>query len=245
VILLVGRSRSVGPGGLSAERGLARGLVEALPPSVRFNAILFGRQATPAFVLPRLATREALDVFTAAADPNRLENGTDVAAALARARTMLDTDRGEGRVRTWLVLMTDGSLPAKQNFEGMWKALAGADDRSVKVLVLFVRQHGDDEVPQGAVTEYVQFAEKFGGVVYAVPPGNVADTARGILDLMAKGGDLLNVRLGSHKMADVVPPGQGARVAFADVTKLSPQGRVRFSARGLDQEFHSDATARA
>jgi hypothetical protein len=237
VALLVDRSRSVGPGGVSAERALARGLIEALPPSVSFNAIPFGVEATPVFALPRMPTREALEAFTAAADPNRLENGTDVALALARARAMVDAGDDDGAGATWVVLVTDGALPASQNAESMQKSLSGARERSLKVLVLLVRQQGDDEVPASAIAEYAKFARKFGGLVRVVPQGNVGDTAGGILAAMARGGDWLDVRLDSGKLAEVLSPGGGASIAFNDPARLPKDRRVRVSARGFDADL--------
>ncbi len=239
VILLVDRSRSVGPGGMSAERALARALMEALPPSVAFNAVLFGSTAAPVFALPRLATREALDAFTAAADPHGLENGTDVTLALARARTMIDAEQNESAGRTWVVLITDGALPASQTFERMRGALAGTHDERVKVLVLFARQHGDDEVPAPAVAEYAAFVRKFGGMVHAIPAGDAAESARAIVDAMGRGGDLLDVRLGSARLADVLLPGQGAHIWFAGSAR--PPRRVRFVARGVDGDVHAES----
>jgi hypothetical protein len=237
LLVLVDRSRSVGPGGVSAERALARGLIEALPPSLPFNAIPFGVAATPVFALPRMPTREALEAFASAADPNRLENGTDVTQALARARAMVDASGEDG---TWVVLLTDGALPASQTAEGMHKALAGARERNLKVLVLLVRQQGDDEVPPAALADYVRFAGKFGGLVRVISQGNVGDTASGLLAAMARGGDWLDVRLESGKLAEVLSPGQGAGLAFNDPARLPNQRRVRVSARGLDAELRAE-----
>jgi hypothetical protein len=240
VLLLVDRSRSVGPGGVSAERALARGLIEALPPSVPFNAIPFGVAATPTFALSRMPTREALEAFASAADPNRLENGTDVTQALLRARAMVDAGSDEGAGATWVVVLTDGALPASQTAEGMHKALAGARERNLKVLVLLVRQQGDDEVPPGALAEYVRFARKFGGLVRVISQGNVGDTASGLLAAMARGGDWLDVRLESGKLAEVLSPGQGVRLVFNDAARLPKDRRVRVRARGLDAELRAE-----
>jgi hypothetical protein len=238
ILLLVDRSRSVGPGGVSAERALARALVEALPPSVPFGAIPFGVEATPVFSLPRMPTREALEAFASASDPNRLENGTDVTQALARARAMLDAGGDDGVGTTWVVLLTDGALPASQNAEGMSKALAGARGQNLKVLVLLVRQQGDDDAPASAVAEYVHFARKFGGLVRVIVQGNPADAASGILAAMARGGDLLEVRLDSGKLADVLSPGRGASLVFNDPARLPKDRRVHARARGFDADMH-------
>jgi hypothetical protein len=238
VLLLVDRSRSVGQGGLSAERALAREVIEALPPSVAFDAILFGGTAEPVFALPRMPTREALDGFTNAADPNRLENGTDVAGALARAHVLLDGN--SGTEPTWVVLVTDGALPASQTFERMQTALASTPGQVPKVLVLLVRQHGDDEVPASAVAEYTRFARKFGGIVRVVAPASPRETAQGLLAAMAKGGDLLDLRLEGGKMSDALPPGQGATLALTTRARLPREKRVRISARGLHGEVQGE-----
>ena len=239
VLLLVDRSRSVGQGGLSAERLLARQLMEALPPAVAFNAILFGATAEPVFALPRMPTREALEGFTTAADPNRLENGTDVAAALERARGMLGAD-GAGTGRTWVALVTDGALPAGQTFERMHKALAAPDGHEPKLLVLLVRQHGDEEVPATAVAEYARFARGFGGLLRVVAPGSPGEIARGLVAGMARGGDLLDLRLENGKLADALPPGAGASLAFTSPGRLPQNSRLRISARGLDGEHRTE-----
>jgi len=242
VILLVDRSRSAGPGGVSAERSLARGLVEALPPSVPFGAILFGIAATPVFALPRMPTREALETFTNAADPNRLENGTDVSLALARARAMVEGTGDDREGDTWVVLLTDGALPANQDAERMQKALAGTRGQKLKVLVLLVRQQGDEDVPAASLAEYVRFARKFGGIVRPISQGNVGEAASAILESMSKGGDWLDVRLESARLAEVVSPGLGASLAFFDPARLPAERRVRLTARGFDGDLHVETT---
>ena len=77
VLFVVDRSRSVGLPGLSAERELVCAIVEALPPSTRFNAMFFERSTTPLFPLLRPATREAIEAFENEMVPDRLRNGTD------------------------------------------------------------------------------------------------------------------------------------------------------------------------
>ena len=72
VLFLVDRSRSVGLPGLSAERELVCAILEALPPSTRFNALFFERTATPLFPLLRPATREAIEAFESEMVPDRL-----------------------------------------------------------------------------------------------------------------------------------------------------------------------------
>src|ERR1039458_1409522 len=119
---------------------------------------------------------------------------------------------------------------------------AGGRDGNLKVLVLLVRQAGDEDVPASAVAEYVRFARKFGGMVRVIPTGNAAETANGILAAMARGGDLLDVRLESGKLAEVLSPGRGASLAFNDPARLPRDRRVRVSARALDAEVRAETT---
>ena len=238
LLFLVDRSRSMGPGGVSAERALAAALVEALPPSVPFSAVAFGAEATPVFRAFRMPTREAVETFSNAIDPNRLENGTDVAAALQRARALMEADASDEAKRTWIVLLTDGALPPAQTAEAMHKALGRA--AFTKVLVLLIRQAGDEDAPPPSISEYTRFAANYGGLVRVIASGSVADAARAVVDAMASGGDLLDVHAGSIKLADVLSPGPGASRTFTSTAGLD-RGRVTLRARGLDREIRVDA----
>ncbi len=229
VILLVDRSRSVGQGGLSEERIFARALLEALPPRVPFNAILFGETATPLFAVPRMPTREAFEALDNAADPNRLERNTDVVAALERARKGL-SNGPDGQ--TWIVIVTDGALPAGQTAARMQAALAGASERKAKVLVMLVRQRGDDEVGKLALGEYARLAERFGGLIREVPSGSADEVARATVAAMARGGDWFGLRFDEHALADVLPAGSGQSAVFERNGRTPLGRRIRFGARG-------------
>jgi hypothetical protein len=241
VMLLLDRSRSVGQGGLSEERVFARALLEALPPSVPFNAILFGETVTPLFPIPRMPTREALEALSSAADPNRLEKTTDVVAALERARKGL-SQSPDGQ--TWIVIVTDGALPANQTAARMQEALSGVNDRKLRVLVMLVRQRGDDEVGKTALGEYARLAERFGGLIREVPSGSADEIARAAVGAMARGGDWFGVRFDDTQVADVLPAGRGQSTVFAqDGRKDGRQNggkdgraglhrKIRFTARG-------------
>jgi hypothetical protein len=231
VFLLIDRSRSVGQGGMSAERALVRGLMEALPPSVKINAVLFAGDSEPVFALPRLATKEAMDLVEHAADPNRLDNGTDVSGALTRIRKLADP--GGATSPTWVVIVTDGALPADQTAGRMQAALSGLNDRGLRILVLFVRQPGDDPVSANAIASFAQVVAGHGGLVRVAAAGTPRDSAHEILLAMAKGGDLLDVEIGKSRLADVVAPGQGASIALTEPAGLPSDKRLSFSAHGL------------
>ncbi len=232
VTLLVDRSRSVGQGGLSEERVAARALLEALPPATPFNAVFFGATATPLFPVPRLPTREALDAFSEALDPNQLERSTDVVAALALARRLYTPSATEP---AWIVIVTDGALPLGQTGERMLQALAGVPPTHLRVLVLLVRQRGDEKVDPSARTQYLRLVERFGGLVRELPAeaGHAADT---LLAAMAEGGDWFELGVANRMVAEVLAPGQGANRVFAmdrpAVARALVAGSYRSRGRG-------------
>jgi hypothetical protein len=224
VMLLIDRSRSVGSGGMSSQRALARALLEALPPAQRFNAILFARTLTPVFPIARAATREALDALEAAADPNQLENGTDLVAALRR---VADWAKGDGTLlgagSRLLVIVSDGALPESQTAERLADALASvvAGDR-LRVLVLLVRPAADDPVPTDAVERLDKLAGRLGGAVRVLAAEDLRGVARSSLAALAQGGDLFSVRTQGHReLAAGVAPGTG----FVSALTL-PRGQV-------------------
>ena len=57
---------------------------------------------------------------------------------------------------------------------------------------------------------------------------------------MAKGGDLLDLRLEGDLVADAVPPGQGASLTVNLGPRLPAYPRVRLRARGLDGDVRAD-----
>jgi hypothetical protein len=240
VFLVVDRSRSVGQGGLSEERVVARALVEALPPSVRFNAILFGETPTPIFPLSRMPTREALEAFSSAADPNRLERTTDLVAALARVRSMNQGFAAGSSEQSWVAIVTDGALPPSQTAEKMQEALTGKAETSTRILVLVVRQRGDDSVSKPALAEYARLVEGFGGIVREVAPGSAEETARAVVSAMAEGGDWFGLRFDETKMADVLAAGQGATASYLSNGRLVLHRRLRFSTRGIASPNHPE-----
>jgi hypothetical protein len=227
VMLLIDRSRSVGSGGMSSQRVLVRALLEALPPAQRFNAILFARTTTQVFPLPRTATREALDALDAAVDPNQLENGTDLVAALGRAADWVKhggaLSGGESRL---LVIVSDGALPESQTAERLAGALASVGPgHRLRVLVLLMRPAADEPVPAEAVERLDKLVGRFGGVVRVLAAENLRSEVPLSRAALAQGGDLFNVRMQGQRdlVAGVAPRtglvktctlplGQGSRV---------------------------------
>jgi len=197
---------------MSSQRALVRATLEALPPAQRFNAILFARTTTQVFPFPRTATREALDALDAAVDPNQLENGTDLVAALGRAADWVKHGGalagGESRL---LVIVSDGALPESQTAEKLAGALASvAPDHRLRVLVLLVRPAADEPVPADAVERLDKLVGRFGGVVRVLAAEDLRGVARSALAALKQGGDLFNVRMqGQRDLAAGVAPGSG------------------------------------
>src|SRR6185369_16115671 len=133
VLAVIDRSRSVGLPGLSAEHDLARRVLEALPPSTRFDALFFDRGAKRLFPMSRPATREAIGALEDEMVPARMQNGTDLAAALRDAGALLRREQSTFAPRTLLVVLTDGALPANQDGMALDRALGALPEMEVSV----------------------------------------------------------------------------------------------------------------
>ncbi len=226
VILLIDRSRSVGQGGMSGQRALARALLEALPASVRFNAVFFARRTEPLFALPRAATREALDLLSAAADPNRLENGTHLAGALKAATAMLQGDPLAPGQRRWLVLISDGAVAEGETGATLAAALGVGSRGSADFVGLLARPAADEPVPQEALAKVQLAAQVLGGVVLTVSSDDPQEAVRRVLAGMGQGGDLLGLTAGDKPLTGGLAPGAGITktLAWPSRSRLLLQG---------------------
>jgi hypothetical protein len=210
VLLLIDRSRSVGPAGISLERDLGRALLEALPPSVHFNAVLFDRAATQLFPVARAATAEALAALEAQASPGQLENGTSLPRALKAAAELA---RFEGPAHTWLVLLTDGALPEAERAEALLAATASLPAARTDVLVLLIRPGGDEPAPAQAQELLRALPARFGGVLRTVNPSDLRGAVAEVAAAARQGGDLFAVSVSAggkrSEAFAAVPPGTG------------------------------------
>src|SRR4029078_4704191 len=128
VLLVIDRSRSVGLAGLSAEHDLARRILEALPPSQRFDALFFDRATKRLFPMSRPATREAIGALEDEMVPAHSQNGTALLASLHEAGALLRREQTTFAPRTLLVVLTDGALAAAHDGAALDRALgAGAE----------------------------------------------------------------------------------------------------------------------
>jgi hypothetical protein len=210
VLFLVDRSRSVGLPGLSAERDLCRKLLETLPPSTRFDALFFDRGTKRLFPMGRPATREAIEALEAEMVPDRLQNGTDLAAALREAGELLRRERSRFGPRVLLVLVTDGALPDELDGGALDRALAPTPDLDLTVAALTIRPVDDEPMGGSARRALRAFATARGGVARELRASEIGDGVTGALADLGRGGDLGALRLvvdGTDRaIADALPP---------------------------------------
>jgi hypothetical protein len=195
VLLVIDRSRSVGLPGLSAEHDLARRVLEALPPSTRFDALFFDRASKRLFPMSRPATREAIGALEGEMVPARMQNGTDLGAALRDAGALLRREHSTFAPRTLLLLLTDGALPASQDGAALDRALGPVPEIDLSVAAFIVRPPDDDPASPEARQALHDFASARRGVARVLRVAEVADAVTGVLADVDRGGDAAAVRL--------------------------------------------------
>ena len=191
---MIDRSRSVGLAGLSAEHDLARRVLEALPPSTRFDALFFDRGSKRLFPMSRPATREAIGALEDEMVPARMQNGTDLVAALRDAGALLRREQSTFAPRTLLLVLTDGALPRRAGRRrARPRARRGARPRAVRGGVRRAPVRRRSAQPRGAAG-----AERLRGEPArrraGAAPGEVAEAVTGALADIDRGGDVAAVR---------------------------------------------------
>jgi hypothetical protein len=224
LLFLVDRSRSVGLAGLGAENDLAGRLLEALPPSTRFDALFFDRQVRRLFPMTRPATREALSALEGEMVPDRMRNGTDLVSALREAGALLRREASAFAPRTWLVLVTDGALPDADGAT-LDAALGATPGIALQLAVFVVRPADEDPAPAASTRALRRLAATRGGVVRELPANEVSEALPAALAALARGGDVAEVRLvangAEHALAPRLAPGEG-RHALLSLASLGP-----------------------
>jgi hypothetical protein len=212
VLLLVDRSRSVGLPGLSAERDLARRLLESLPPSTRFDALFFDRATHRLFPASRPATREALSALEAELVPDRLRNGTDLAGALREAGALLRREADAFAPRALVALITDGALPDGPNGHALGEALGAVPGVELTLAAWVIRPEGDDAAPASGRATLRQLAALHGGALRELGPRELGDEVSATLSALARGGDAADVRVSaggkSRALLERLAPGE-------------------------------------
>jgi hypothetical protein len=194
VLLVIDRSRSVGLRGLSAEHDLARRVLEALPPSTRFDALFFDRGSKRLFPMSRPATREAIGALEGEMVPARMQNGTDLTAALRDAGALLRREHSTFAPRALLLLLTDGALPATDG-PALDRALGAVPEMDLSVAAFIVRPPDDDPASPEARRALHDFAASRHGVARVLRLAEIGDAVTGVLADIDHGGDAAAVRL--------------------------------------------------
>jgi hypothetical protein len=211
VLFLVDRSRSVGLPGLSAERDLARAVIEALPPSTRFDALFFDRGTKRLFPMSRPATREAIDAFESQMVPQWLQNGTDLPSALREAGALLRREATTFGPRALLVLVTDGALADDIDGAALDRALGPTPGLDLALAALTVRAVDDEPVGARAREALRVLATARGGVARDLGANELADAVPALIADLRHGGDLGALRLVTdgveHRLGESLAPG--------------------------------------
>jgi hypothetical protein len=236
VLFLVDRSRSVGLPGLSAERELVCALLEALPPSTRFNALFFERATAPLFPLPRPATREAIESFENEMVPDRLRNGTDLTGALEQAGRLIQRQADAFGPRTLIVLVTDGAFGEESDGAALARALAGPPGVDLTVAALSIRVPDDEPIGAAAREALRGLAAARGGVARELRANEIHDAIPTLVDDLQRGGDVGGLKLvadgNARKLGATLPPGEALAGIVPLAGPLPRQARFEAVAHG-------------
>jgi hypothetical protein len=218
VLFVIDRSRSVGLPGLAAERDLAGRMLEALPPSTRFDVLFFDRSVRRLFPMSRPATREALDALDAEMVPDRMRNGTDLVAALRAAGELLRREASAFSPRAWLVLITDGALPDADRTIAGEGVLGSTPGLELQVATFVVRASDDDPAPANSISVLARLPSVRSGILREVRDNELGDALAAALAALARGGDAMDVRWYcggcGHVMAWHLAPGEGRGIVI-------------------------------
>jgi hypothetical protein len=233
LLLFVDRSRSMGPAGASTVRDMARAFVEALPPTVRFNAVLFDRTAKALFPVARAATLEAMAALDEATGPGALGNGTDLLQAL-RLGAQLSAREEPGPGPTFWLVLTDGALPERDHPGRLVAALGALSPDAVDAAVLVVRPPADDRVAPAARQVLAALPARVGGILREVSTAAAPEAVSAVLAALRGTGDLFDVRLawpGSPReqglLGHAIAEGEGLTATLAAPSAAAGQVELR------------------
>ena len=239
MVLLLDRSRSMGPAGAASARELARGLAMALPPSLAFNAMVFDRTSEPLFPLSRSATLEALAALDDALGMGSLRNGTALAPALRKVAQLQATDAQLRDQPSYLVVITDGALADADRGRALAEAARGLPGgERMQTAVLLLRTEEDERPSAGDRQALAAMAARTGGVLRELGARGLAEAGKGIVADLRAGGDLLDLRVeGARKAATstdgfeqaAIGPGGGTRL-LSRRKAAGPPGSIRVRA---------------
>jgi hypothetical protein len=257
VLFVIDRSRSVGPGGLEAERDVAKRILLALPPSTMFDALFFDRARARLFPAPRTATRQALGALEDEMVTARLANGTDLRAALRATGDLLRHEAAAFGPRTLVVILSDGAVGALSPADakmvtrvgtGVTTRPAGAMDFvgelpgvDLMLAALSIRPNDDPPVSpdERRTLRAIAASASQGGVEREIRVGDIEAAVPGALDALRVGGDVFAVRVGtrdaSEALAPAIGPGEGATGIVSLKSKATAKGWVPASLMAMSR----------
>jgi hypothetical protein len=127
--------------------------------------------------------------------PDRLQNGTDLPAALREAGALLAREATSFGPRTLVALVTDGAIGDDADGAALDRALGTPPGLDVAVAVLTVRAVDDEPAGPRARDALRAFAAARGGVARELRASEIGDAVPAALADLARGGDLGAVRL--------------------------------------------------
>jgi len=236
VLFLVDRSRSVGLPGLSAERELVCAILEALPPSTRFDTLFFERSSAPLFPLLRPATREAIEAFESEMVPDRLRNGTDLPAALRGASALIQRQAEAFGPRALVVLVTDGALGDDADGAALDGALAAVPGVDLTVAALSIRAVDDEPIGPRAREALRGLAAARGGVARELRANEIHDAVPTLLADLQRGGDVGGLKVvadgNGRQLGATLPPGEALAGIVPIAGPVPRQARFEAVSRG-------------
>jgi von Willebrand factor type A domain len=251
VLFLLDRSRSVGASGLEAERNLARGILDAMPPSTRFDAVFFDREQKRLFPVARPATQDAIRALEEQMIPSLLANGTDLGAALRATGDLIRRETSDFSPSVLLILVSDGAIGAPAGGAHLAAFLGSLPGVDLLTAAISVRVNDDPEVSpdERSILRRLAAAASGGGIERTVRVREIPDAIPAILEALRAGGDVYSVEIAPRGLSagaatgqvastdagvvEVVSPGEGATGILALPPHQSVPSRAMLTYRGL------------
>jgi len=235
VLFVIDRSRSVGYGGLEAERDFALDLLRNLPPSTRFDAVFFDRTPRRLFPVARQATRQALGALAEALVPETLANGTELVPAIRFASELLEREAVDFGPRPLLVVLTDGAVGAAAGGHDPWTVATEDADPNARpaqvrlrlpdllAAVVSIRPNDDPSTSpdERQRLQGLAAAASSGGIEAAFHVGDLTQGLGDLLSGLRAGGAVFDVALTSSLSAAARAPVARQIVPGAGVTLLT------------------------
>jgi hypothetical protein len=211
-------------------------ILEALPPSTRFNALFFERSSTPLFPMLRPATRQAIEGFENEMVPDRLRNGTDLLGALRAASALVARESDAFGPNALIVLVTDGALGDDADGAGLDRALGAPAGVNLTMAALSIRVPGDEPIGPRAREALRGLAAARSGVARELRSSEIHDTIPTLLDDLQRGGDVGGLKLvadgAGRKLGATLPPGEALAGIVPIAGPVPRQARFEAVAHG-------------